>query len=114
MRIVDEFYDVEIVVVAFKKVRLRSATHLANHAAGVKRHPWGNLRNIMPDEKDTPRPGMSKDEVALDLMKFISTTTGVGKTAAGAGFAAKATKTPEEQVTAMLDLFKQCRKVVNE
>ena len=45
----------------------------------------------MSDEKEaTPKPGMSpgmsKDEVALELMRFVAQTTGYGKTAAGAGF----------------------------
>ncbi len=45
----------------------------------------------MPDEKEpTPRPtGMNKDEVALELTRFIAATTGFGKSAASAGFAGK-------------------------
>lgn len=56
---------------------------------------------------------MSKDEVALELMRFVAQTTGYGKTAAGAGFGGKASKTPEEQVDALLQLFSRCREVVN-
>jgi hypothetical protein len=72
----------------------------------------------MSDEKEaTPKPGissgMSKDEVALELMRFVAQTTGYGKTAAGAGFGGKAAKTPEEQVDALLHLFSRCREVVN-
>jgi len=66
----------------------------------------------MPDEKETPRPGSSKEEVALDLMKFIATTTGVGKTATGAGFGGKAPKGPEEQIDALLQLYERCKGVV--
>lgn len=71
----------------------------------------------MPDEKETPRPGStkessSKEEVALDLMRFIATTTGVGKTATGAGFGGKSPKGPEEQVDALLQLYERCRAVV--
>jgi len=44
----------------------------------------------MTDEKETPpRTGASKDEVALELMRFITTTTGIGKTSTGAGFGGK-------------------------
>ncbi|MCU1334541.1 MAG: hypothetical protein JWO19_122 [Bryobacterales bacterium] len=66
----------------------------------------------MPDEKETPRPGSSKEEVALELMKFIATTAGVGKTATGAGFGGKSPKGPEEQVDALLQLYERCRGVV--
>jgi len=70
----------------------------------------------MTEEKETPpqrQPtGMSKDEVALELMRFISATTGVGKTSSGAGFGGKASKTPEEQVDVLLQLFERCRETV--
>jgi hypothetical protein len=66
----------------------------------------------MPDEKDTPRSGSSKEEVALELMKFIASTTGVGKTATGAGFGGKSPKGPEEQVDALLQLYERCRAAV--
>jgi len=66
----------------------------------------------MADEKETPRPGSSKEEVALDMMKFIATTTGVGKTAMGAGFSGKTPKSPEEQVDALLQLYARCRDAV--
>ena len=66
----------------------------------------------MPDEKETPRPGSSKEEIALELMKFVATTTGVGKTATGAGFVGKSPKGPEEQVDALLQLYERCRVVV--
>ncbi len=68
----------------------------------------------MSDEKEsTPRTGMSKDEVALELLRFIAGTTGYGKTASGAGFGGKAAKTPEEQVDALLQLYDRCRSAVS-
>ena len=71
------------------------------------------LKDYMPDEKETPRPaGSSKEEVALELMKFVATTTGLGKTATGAGFGGKSPKGPEEQVDALLQLYERCRGVV--
>jgi hypothetical protein len=57
--------------------------------------------------------GSSKEEVALELMRFIAMTTGYGKTSTGAGFAGKAPKTPEEQVDALLQLYERCRGVVS-
>lgn len=57
----------------------------------------------------------SKDEVALELMKFIAVTTGYGKGSTGAGFAAgkSGSRTPEEYADALLELFERCRKAVN-
>jgi hypothetical protein len=67
----------------------------------------------MTDEKEpTPKTPQNKDEVALELMRFIAMTTGFGKTSAGAGFAGKAPKTPEEQVDALIQLYERCRAVV--
>ena len=67
----------------------------------------------MTDEKGpTAHPGMSADEVALELTRFIAVTTGYGKTAGGAGFGGKSPKTPEEQVDALLQLFERCRGMV--
>jgi len=70
----------------------------------------------MADEKEptaSPKPGGgSKEEVALELMRFIATTTGVGKSGGGAGFGGKAPKSPEEQVDALLTLYERCKSVV--
>ncbi len=56
----------------------------------------------------------SKDEVALELMKFIAVNTGYGKGSQGsAGFSGKpATRSAEEQAEALLELFERCRRVV--
>jgi hypothetical protein len=68
----------------------------------------------MTDEKETPprSSGLSKEEVALELMRFITTTTGMGKTSTGAGFGGKSPKTTEEQVDTLLQLFEKCRQAV--
>lgn len=63
------------------------------------------------DKETSPRP-LSKDEVALELMRFIAGTTGYGKASAGAGFGGKAPKTPDEQVDALIQLYERCRAVV--
>jgi hypothetical protein len=64
-------------------------------------------------QKDAP--ARSKDEVALELMKFIAVTTGYGRgTSAGAGFSGKPTaRSAEEHAEALLELFERCRRVVN-
>lgn len=60
----------------------------------------------------------SKDEVALELMKFIVATTGYGRGATAAGFSAAASrganagKSPEESADAILNLFERCRSVL--
>ncbi len=56
--------------------------------------------------------GRNKDEVALELMKFIAITTGYGKGSSGAGFGGKAVKTSEEYADALIQLFERCRDVV--
>jgi hypothetical protein len=72
----------------------------------------------MADEKETTPESASKtpankEEVALELMRFIAVTTGFGKTTGGAGFGGKtAPKSPEEQVEALLQLYTRCRTVV--
>ena len=68
----------------------------------------------MPDEKE-PTPSKlasTPDELALELMRFIATTTGIGKSGTGAGFGGKAPKTSDEQVDALLSLFEKCRAAV--
>ena len=62
--------------------------------------------------KPNDRSHGSKDEVALELMKFIAMTTGYGKGATGAGFTGKTSKTPEEYADSLLQLFERCRGVV--
>ncbi|HEY1757294.1 MAG TPA: hypothetical protein VGG72_18115 [Bryobacteraceae bacterium] len=68
----------------------------------------------MTDEKEsTPHAGMSKDEVALELTRFIAGATGLGKPGGSTGFGGKAaTRTPEEQVDVLLQLYERCRAVV--
>ena len=75
----------------------------------------------MPEEtKETaaapqPPPARTKDEIALELMKFIAVTTGYGKGGtSGAGFSGKpVARSAEEYTEALLELFERCRAVVN-
>ncbi|HWB84172.1 MAG TPA: hypothetical protein VG675_08535 [Bryobacteraceae bacterium] len=67
-------------------------------------------------EASSPSAGArSKDEVALELMKFIAVATGYGKsTQSATGFSGKpVARSAEEHADALLDLFERCRRVVN-
>jgi hypothetical protein len=62
-----------------------------------------------------PGPARSKDEVALELMKFVAVATGYGRTQqSSTGFSGKPqTRSPEEHAEVLLELFERCRRVVN-
>ncbi|HEU0120413.1 MAG TPA: hypothetical protein VFQ91_07810 [Bryobacteraceae bacterium] len=70
----------------------------------------------MADEKaPETKPGEknNRDEVALELMKFIAVSTGYGKGSPGAGFAGKSTsRSAEEYADSLLELFQRCRQAV--
>jgi hypothetical protein len=56
----------------------------------------------------------NKDEVALEMMKFIAVTTGYGKGSTGAGFEkGRQSRTPEEYAESLMELFERCRTVVH-
>jgi hypothetical protein len=53
------------------------------------------------------------EDIALDLMKFVAGTAGVGKAAVGStGFAGAAGAKPEEHVNQLLALYSRCLKAV--
>ncbi|MFN0106022.1 MAG: hypothetical protein ACKV2U_28530 [Bryobacteraceae bacterium] len=71
----------------------------------------------MEDEKaPETKPGgkNTRDEVALELMKFIAVSTGYGKGSPATGFGGgkTATRTPEEYAESLLELYQRCRKAV--
>ena len=61
-------------------------------------------------------PARTKDEIALELMRFVVQQTGYGRSSqSSAGFSGKpAARSAEEHTEALLELFQRCRKVVNE
>jgi hypothetical protein len=69
-----------------------------------------------PNAENAPAAGAarSKDEVALELMKFIAVSTGYIKSSqSAAGFSGKtAAHSAEEHAEALLDLYERCRRVV--
>jgi hypothetical protein len=72
--------------------------------------------NTPKTEAGTPPAGRSKDEVALELMKFVAATTGYGKpVGAGAGFSSKpSAHSAEEYAESLLGLFQRCRRALDE
>jgi hypothetical protein len=53
------------------------------------------------------------EDIALDLLKFVAGTTGVGRPATGStGFSGSAGPKPEEHVTELLGLYTRCLKAV--
>ena len=68
-----------------------------------------------PETPAPPAAPRGKDEVALELMKFIAVSIGYGKfSQSSAGFSGKpVAKSPEEQAEALLELFERCRKAIN-
>jgi hypothetical protein len=53
------------------------------------------------------------EDIALDLLKFVSVTAGVGRPAApSTGFSGSAATKPEEHVNQLLELYSRCLKAV--
>ena len=55
----------------------------------------------------------SKEDIALDLLKFVATTAHIGgKAASSTGFAAPASSKPEDQLDQLFELYTRCREAV--
>jgi hypothetical protein len=75
----------------------------------------------MPDENSnaqpqTPAPPIrSKEELALEMMKFIAVQTGYGKGVnTSTGFSGKpVSRSPEEYAEALIQLFQRCRGAID-
>jgi len=53
------------------------------------------------------------EDIALDLLKFVAGTAGVGRPAVGAtGFSGASAPKPEEHVAQLLQLYTRCLKAV--
>ncbi|MHB1023174.1 MAG: hypothetical protein ACYC46_07860 [Acidobacteriaceae bacterium] len=61
----------------------------------------------------TSNAARRNEDIALDLLKFVAATAGVGRTAApSTGFVAASASKPEDQVSQLLDLYSRCLKAV--
>jgi hypothetical protein len=75
----------------------------------------------MADENSTAQPQTpappirSKDELALEMMKFIAVQTGYGRgTSAATGFSGKpVSRSPEDYAEALIQLFQRCRGAID-
>ena len=66
-------------------------------------------------EQAFPAASMSRrnEDIALDLLKFVVTTSGAGRSGAAApGFVSSTAAKPEDHIDQLLDLYSRCLKVV--
>ena len=63
---------------------------------------------------ETPNTARRPEDIALDLLKFIASTTNVvkGPGSGTPGFASSTVAKPDDQVGQLLDLYTRCRKAV--
>jgi len=68
----------------------------------------------MEEESARSTPVRSKEEIALDLMKFVAVTTGYGKGTPATGYTGKPNRTAEEYADSLLQLYQRCRAILEE
>lgn len=67
----------------------------------------------MEQSQNAPGAARRNEDIALDLFKFVATTTGAGRaTAPSTGFTATPAPKPEEHVDHLLELYARCLKTV--
>ena len=66
----------------------------------------------MEDQTAQGTPARSKEEIALEMMKFIAVTTGYGKGVPATGYTGKSAKTAEEYADSLLQLYERCRETL--
>lgn len=68
----------------------------------------------MEQSQNAPAGARRNEDIALDLFKFVATTTGAGRaTAPSTGFTAAPAPKPEEHVDHLLELYTRCLKTVS-
>lgn len=61
----------------------------------------------------SPNGARRNEDIALDLLKFVAATAGVGRASSpSTGFVAAGAGKPEDQVTQLLELYARCLRVV--
>jgi hypothetical protein len=82
------------------------------HKGGTALSSIQPRRDPVSDTPENPIPAappMRRDEeVALEMMKFIATTTGFGRTGTPTGFQGGTVSRPEDYAKHLIDLFGQC------
>ena len=67
----------------------------------------------MDQAVNAPNGSRRNEDIALDLLKFISASAGLGRgTSPAAGFVSATGTKPEEQVNQLLALYSKCLAVV--
>lgn len=66
------------------------------------------------DQASSPTNGTRRNEdIALDLLKFVTVTAGVARpNAPSTGFVSSAASKPDDQVSHLLDLYTRCLRTV--
>lgn len=68
----------------------------------------------MEQPQNTPNGARRNEDIALDLFKFVASTTGAGRAAApSTGFTASGAGKPDEYVNHLLELYTRCLKTVS-
>lgn len=78
--------------------------------------PLGEIirRNNMDQPQNAPSGSRRNEDIALDLFKFVASTTGAGRvTATSTGFTSAAAQKPEDHVNNLLELYARCLKTVS-
>src|ERR1700674_3191057 len=95
------------------RIRRTVLTGMGGRSGRIEYPIVKDKRGMAEDKTNGDRPNRTRDEVALEMMKFIAVTTGYGKGTGAAGFTGKTTKTPEEYAEALIQLFQRCRSAVD-
>ena len=125
LRVLDKLGYIPVPVVRAQQMGLCPAPHSPIESRRVDGHHRYDKKQGPPEagpdtqgviesmeSKPDTTTGRSTDEVALELMKFVASTTGYGKGPQQVGFGGKGSRTPEEYAESLLQLFQRCREVV--
>lgn len=67
----------------------------------------------MDQPQIAPNTARRNEDIALDLFKFVASTTGSGRAGApSTGFTASSSAKPEDHVNQLLELYARCLKTV--